>query len=335
MTGTDTRLVRVALTTAAVAAFALSAGAAAGADGGIDVVTDSGGNLPDSTVVGRWADGGPFLQPDEEVGGEDEAEPDGADDANLDDSIGAGPPDGLPIDGDGVPGLDGGSDEEDDAGSDREAGDPDPDGGPESEPPDDGNRPAGDPSDGAGERSADRDARSNRQATRGAPVDRPGATPEPTSRPAGEPTTRSTPTPSTGQTAVEPAARGPAAAVTDVRPNRTTVPAGQPVAVEAVVVNRADHAERVSLAFVLFGEVIDVREVRVPADGSRTVRFVRSIDAPGVYHPAVNGVETAVRVTGDAAAESRTPASGGAGPGFTGLVAIVAVVGGGILARRR
>lgn len=97
----------------------------------------------------------------------------------------------------------------------------------------------------------------------------------------------------------------PGEGVLDVRTNRSTVPSGQPIGIVATVGNPDDERSAFTLELTMFGEVVSVREVAVPAESTREFRFVREIQAPGEYTANVDGVATQFVVVGDAT--PRTP----------------------------
>ncbi|WP_232687039.1 hypothetical protein [Halobacterium zhouii] len=111
------------------------------------------------------------------------------------------------------------------------------------------------------------------------------------------PATAPPPTQSTTQTTNEPpTSTASGDGVVDVTVNKSTVQAGKPVGVVATVANAASESRSFTLELHMFGEVIAVRDVDVPAGETRTVTFVREIEAPGKYTAAVDGVTATVVV---------------------------------------
>lgn len=102
------------------------------------------------------------------------------------------------------------------------------------------------------------------------------------------PTTQST-------TTAPPTSTAPGDGVVDVTANKSTVEAGNPVGVVATVANSAGESRSFTLELSMFGEVVSVRDVDVPAGETRAVTFVREIEAPGEY-TAVVGNESATVV---------------------------------------
>lgn len=121
--------------------------------------------------------------------------------------------------------------------------------------------------------------------------------------------------------------------VENVSVNRSTVAVGEPVLITATVVNGWSTTETREVYLVLFDETVDVRPVTVPSGGARQVTFVRAIHAPGTYEVNVGQASTEVTVTapeGDASTTRRTGLAGTtdvATPGFTGLAAVLGVLG--------
>lgn len=114
--------------------------------------------------------------------------------------------------------------------------------------------------------------------------------------------------------------------------NRSTVVAGEPVRITATVVNPYSTAATRRVWLHLLGEVVDVRNVTVPARSTRQVSFVRRIAAPGTYEARVNDASVAVVVEAAATETPAVPPTGETSqeaPGFTavgGLFAVVATV---------
>lgn len=124
-----------------------------------------------------------------------------------------------------------------------------------------------------------------------------------------------TSTPAT-QTPTETATATPAAdaGVTDATLNRTAVPVGGAVAVNATVRNAGDARTTYTAGLTAHGTIVTTRSVAVPAGASRNVSFV--------YRPAENGTRSLV-VNGTAAG-SLTVGGGGGGSllGFLGFLPV-------------
>lgn len=118
--------------------------------------------------------------------------------------------------------------------------------------------------------------------------------------------------------------------------NRTTIAAGERVAIVVAVENVNDDPIDVPVELAVFGEVVAVENVTVPGNSTERVRFVQRFDAPGTYHPSVGDRTATVRVqprstTANTAAGNTTVPSGQVG--FGALAALVAL--GTVLLRRR
>jgi hypothetical protein len=81
--------------------------------------------------------------------------------------------------------------------------------------------------------------------------------------------------------------------------NESTVASGDPVGVVATVANSANESRSFTLELEMFGDVVDVRDIEVPAGETRTVTFVREIQAPGEYAAAVGNASASIVVTED------------------------------------
>lgn len=120
-----------------------------------------------------------------------------------------------------------------------------------------------------------------------------------------------------------------------VTTNRSVVAEGEPVEITARLENAGDLEGVSRVRLRLFGEVVDVRQVEVPANGARRVSFVREIEAPGTYEAVVGEASTHVTVTpADGGSTPEEPVSQEA-PGFTAVAALVAVLVAAGVARRR
>lgn len=78
-------------------------------------------------------------------------------------------------------------------------------------------------------------------------------------------------------------------ALTDVGLSQSVVERGEPVTVDATVVNHGDDAERFVATLEVGGAVVDRQPVTVPAGERRRVTFERAFDRRGGYEIAVSG----------------------------------------------
>ncbi|MGM0592386.1 MAG: hypothetical protein ACQETI_12320, partial [Halobacteriota archaeon] len=110
------------------------------------------------------------------------------------------------------------------------------------------------------------------------------------------------------------------------------VEVGEPVSLRATVVNEGSTATSVPVRLQLFGEVVNVERVQVPADGSTSVEFEHTIVHPGAYEARagtesvrlfVDGTPTPGPSTPEADTGVETP---GFGVGPTVLALVVAVI---------
>lgn len=135
------------------------------------------------------------------------------------------------------------------------------------------------------------------------------------------------------------ATRTPRAGVSDVRVLvGEATDEGTPVTVVARV--ESDASTTVPVRLWLFGEVVNATTVDVPAGESRTVEFRHVLAGGGRYEAAVNGVSQTFTVEeggerDEVEGRFRGEADASAGtPGFTLLVAVVALLAAGALAVR-
>jgi hypothetical protein len=150
-------------------------------------------------------------------------------------------------------------------------------------------------------------------------------------------TTTDRPTPETGTgTATGPP--GTEVVVTDVSFERQEIRPSEEAVVLVTVRNPTDRQRTDTVDLELFGQLVNSREVTVPAGEQTTVRFVHNIVAPGTY-TARAGTETAtVRVRAPEQSTTATVTSSGSTsttfPGF-GPVALVAAAVAALLFARR
>jgi hypothetical protein len=127
--------------------------------------------------------------------------------------------------------------------------------------------------------------------------------------------------------------------VTDVSFERETVRPAEDAVVVVTLRNPTDQAGTHTVDLELFGQVVNSREVTVPANGETRVQFVHDIVAPGTYTARVENETATVRVVGPGQSSTPTPtATSTEFPGFGPLAAAVAIAGSvvaAVAARRR
>jgi PGF-CTERM protein len=121
--------------------------------------------------------------------------------------------------------------------------------------------------------------------------------------------------------------------VADVSVNESAVAAGEQVAVTATVENPGSQAVSESVELTMFGEQVATRTVEVSGGETRTVTFVRQIDAPGTFTAKVGGEAAEVEVTEHDSDDDSPSAPGVPIPGFGVGAAVVALVAAALLAR--
>ncbi|MFC4551590.1 MULTISPECIES: PKD domain-containing protein [Halorussus] len=129
---------------------------------------------------------------------------------------------------------------------------------------------------------------------------------------------------------------GSALSVTDLSANASTFAAGETVALSATVENRGAVRATRQVDLTLFGERLATKNVTVPAGESKTVTFVRRVDATGDYTAKVGNQTVELSVE---ARETTAKGPGGiAVPGFgfgTAVTALAALLAVAFAARRR
>jgi len=121
---------------------------------------------------------------------------------------------------------------------------------------------------------------------------------------------------------------------------QTEVSPGETVDVTATVVNEGSAEGSANISLVVAGDRVSASSVTVPAGSSQTVTFEHTFETAGERLVAVGG-ETAGTVTvageTDSSGSSDGDDSGGDGgmPGFGPVVALLGLLGGGLLATRR
>jgi PGF-CTERM protein len=123
--------------------------------------------------------------------------------------------------------------------------------------------------------------------------------------------------------------------VTDVSLDNSAVAAGEEFRVTATVRNTGDGEGTYAANLRIFDGVSGVKQVAVPPGESRTVTFVREVDAPGSYTVQVGNESASLRVTGENESSDVGFASSGGQPGFGAVAAVVALAAAALLAARR
>lgn len=142
------------------------------------------------------------------------------------------------------------------------------------------------------------------------------------------PTSTATPTPATTDAAATPA-QFDDTTVVDVSFEKRNIRPSENAVVLVTVRNPQQTADTHRIELELFDQVVNTREVTVPAQGETTVEFVHNIVEPGTYTARVDSETATVRVlasdeTASQASTARTTST--TFPGFgvvTGLVALV------------
>jgi hypothetical protein len=131
-----------------------------------------------------------------------------------------------------------------------------------------------------------------------------------------ETTATGTPTPLTDTTVV------------DVSFEQETIRSSEAAIVVVTVRNPGEAPDSHTVELEMFGQVINSREVSVPADGETTVRFEHNIVAPGTYTARVDGETATIRVLepDQTPAPSTPGATSTASPGLGPAVALLALL---------
>ncbi|WP_152039368.1 hypothetical protein [Salinigranum salinum] len=139
------------------------------------------------------------------------------------------------------------------------------------------------------------------------------------------PTATATPTPeaTTGDGATP--ARLDDTAVVDVSFEQETIPTSEAAIVVVTVQNPHETPDTHVVELEMFGEVINSREVTVPADGETTVRFEHNIVAPGTYTARVDGETATLRVLEPGETPSPQPTTSTTFPGFEPVAVVLAL----------
>ena len=114
--------------------------------------------------------------------------------------------------------------------------------------------------------------------------------------------------------------------VTDVSFERETIRPSEEAVVVVTLRNPTDQPGTHTVELELFGQVVNSREVAVPADGETQVQFVHDIVAPGTYTARVDGETATVTVVDPGQSPSTSTSTSTEFPGLGPLAAVVAVV---------
>ena len=115
--------------------------------------------------------------------------------------------------------------------------------------------------------------------------------------------------------------------VTDVSVQSDRISMDTPATISVTVANPQDVADTHTVELELFGQIVNSREVTVPANGVTTVQFTHNIVAPGTYTARVDDETATIRVV-DPGQSTATPTSTSTStqfPGFGAGVALLAV----------
>jgi PGF-CTERM protein len=114
--------------------------------------------------------------------------------------------------------------------------------------------------------------------------------------------------------------------VTDVSFQSSRISSDEEAVIVVTVRNPQSTADSHLIELELFGQIVNSREIAVPPGGTRTVRFVHDIVAPGTYTARVDSETDSIRVVGtDGNATARPTATGTTFPGFGAVVVVVSV----------
>ena len=149
-------------------------------------------------------------------------------------------------------------------------------------------------------------------------------------------TTRDRGTPEPGATTTADAP-GDEVVVTDVSFEREEIRPSEEAVVLVTVRNPTDRQRTDTVDLELFGQLVNSREVTVPAEGETTVRFVHNIVAPGTYTARAGSESATVRVrpAQSTAASTSTASTSTTFPGFGPPAALVAAALAALLLARR
>lgn len=131
--------------------------------------------------------------------------------------------------------------------------------------------------------------------------------------------------------------------VADVSLNESAIEPGETVRITATVENTGGKAGEGTVTLTMFGEELGSKTVRVPAGETKTVTFVRPVDATGSYTVDVNGETATLDVTDSGTSdvggvEDNDDGPGNPAPDIPGFglgVTLAALVAAALLALRR
>jgi hypothetical protein len=115
-------------------------------------------------------------------------------------------------------------------------------------------------------------------------------------------------------------------AVVDVSFEQEAIRSSETAVVLVTVRNPNGTSETHVVELEMFGEVINSREVAVPAGGETTVRFEHNIVAPGTYTARVDGETATIRVLEPGETPSPQPPTSTTSTTFPGFGAVAAVL---------
>jgi hypothetical protein len=114
--------------------------------------------------------------------------------------------------------------------------------------------------------------------------------------------------------------------VTDVSFRSSRISTDERAVVVVTVQNPQSTPDTHTVELELFGQVVNSREVAVPAGETRTVQFVHHIVAPGTYTARVDSETATIRVVGADGNATATPTETATTfPGFGAVVAVLSV----------
>jgi PGF-pre-PGF domain-containing protein/PGF-CTERM protein len=132
----------------------------------------------------------------------------------------------------------------------------------------------------------------------------------------------------------------PVIELADLSVDRTEISPGDSVDITATLENDGQASDVAAVELGIDGETVDTRDVTVGANGARSITFEQVFEEPGTHTVSVNGQEVEVVVQAEETATpdptdvpETTPEDGQ--PGFGVVLAVLALLGAALLARRR
>jgi PGF-CTERM protein len=125
--------------------------------------------------------------------------------------------------------------------------------------------------------------------------------------------------------------------VTDVSFRSERITPDEVATVVVTIENPQSIADQHTVELELFGQVVNSREVTIPADDETRVQFTHDIVAPGTYTAQVGDETATIRVVdpGQSAATATPTSTSTQFPGFGPLAALVGIVVCGLALARR